>query len=131
MTEFYDQFFCECNVEYSIIIDDDGRVAYAYLYKGNDIIGDVWLYNQAATPIFTHWNQEDMPFLNPKEYIKDEIDPILNTNEVKLEWSVSNNRIQSVLIFIRKNLVARLEPGSTPGWSKCVSKDGPLAKCYE
>ena len=131
MTEFYDQFFSEYDEEYSIIIDDDGRVAYAYLYKRNDIIGDVWLYNQATTPTFTQWNKEDMPFLNPKEYIKDEIDPILNSNEVKLEWVTSNYSIDSVLIFVRNNLVAKIAPGFTPGWSTCVSKDGPLAKRYD
>lgn len=52
------------------IVEDDGKVAYAYLLKGNDIISDVWLYNQQRTPDTIDWtNKVDMLFLNPKNYI--------------------------------------------------------------
>ena len=70
MTNFYDQFYCDkCN-EYSIVIDDDGRVCYAYLLSNKKIIGDVWLYNKSQAPMHTDWNNKnEMPFLNPIEFV--------------------------------------------------------------
>lgn len=128
MTEFYNQFFCEQNERYSIIIEDDGKVAYAYLLDGGAIVADVWIYNQAPSPLITKWNRADMPFLNPRDYVQYEIEPITKENEVKLKWTISANSIDSVLIYIRGSIVSKLTIGATPGWSKCVSKDGPLAK---
>ncbi|TDQ09202.1 hypothetical protein [Pedobacter metabolipauper] len=128
MTEFYNQFFCEDNPQYSVTIEDDGKVAYAYLFKDSGIIGDIWLYNQDPTPEITSWNKHDMPFLNPKEYIKYNIEPIISVNEINLSWSIlENNDIDEVLIYINNKLIAKLTPGSTPGWSTCVLKNGPLA----
>jgi hypothetical protein len=38
----------------TIVIEDDGRVAYAYFYSPeNEIVGDVWLYNRCRAPIAT------------------------------------------------------------------------------
>lgn len=128
MTKFYNQFFCEERKEYSVYIEDNSRVAYAYLFKGNDIIGDVWLYNQAPTPQVTKWTKEDMFFLNPQEYVKDQIGPLRNENEVELKWELSANSIDNVLIYLKGGVIVKLTFGSTPGWSTAVSKDGPLAK---
>jgi hypothetical protein len=32
------------DADLSLVFDDDGRFAYAYLLKGTDLIADVWLY---------------------------------------------------------------------------------------
>jgi len=131
MTEFYKQFFYEDNVEYSIVIDDDGEVAYAYLYKNSDIVGDVWLYNQASTPLIAIWEEKNLPFLNPQEFIKDVIPPIRNEDEIAITWThLSNNEFEHVLIYIRNKLIAKISVGSTPGWSTCVAKSGPLALMF-
>ena len=132
-TEFFDQFFCEANNDYSVVFEDDGRVAYAYLLHGDNIIGEVWLYNQAPTPKEPEWhNKEKMPFLNPDGFIKENISPILDSEELKVDWKLSKEMdIDEVLISIRDKLVAMLERDSTPGWSLLVSKDGPLAKRME
>lgn len=132
MTEFYDQQSCELNEDYSVIIEDDGKVAYAYLLNEDDIIGDVWLYNQATSPLSVNWVPEDMPFLNPKEFVKEEVIPIVDGSELQLKWSLSNDlTLKEVLIYINNKLIAKLTSGSTPGWSTVVTKDGPLAKYYE
>ncbi|WP_146186662.1 hypothetical protein [Pedobacter sp. HMWF019] len=130
MKEFYDQFPCMLNDVYSVIIEDDGKVAYAYLLKENNVIGDVWLYNQAQTPLIANWtDKKELPFLNSKEFIKQQIEPINDSYEIDLEWSVSNDlAVDKVLIYIRKELIAKLTPGSMPGWSAVVVKDGPLAR---
>ncbi len=53
----------------SLIVEDDGRVAYAYLLDGKQMIADVWLYNVAPTPDHQDWkDRSQMPFLNPRDY---------------------------------------------------------------
>lgn len=129
MSEFFHQFHCHDNEEYSVIIEDDELVAYAYLYKGESIVGDIWLYNQALAPVTVEWNKEDMPFLNPLEFVKNNIDPITDKNEIVLKWVLKkDNEVDYVLIKIRQQLIAKLSEGATPGWSTCVIKDGPLAR---
>jgi hypothetical protein len=131
MSEFFSRWFCNFNKSYSLAIEEDGRVAYAYLMYEEDIIGDIWLYNQISTPIKVNWkNVDDMPFLNPEEYIKVNIPPVVNEDEIRLQWVPNNNdnSIKEVDIYIRQKLIAKLSSGSTPGWSTVVIKDGPLAK---
>jgi len=132
MSEFYLQVHCEFDRYYSIIIEDDSRVAYAYMYWGEDIIGDVWLYNQSQTPKKTLWVEENMPFLNPAEYLKANINipPITKANEVGCEWTESPDGVIEVEILIRGQFIAGIAAGSKPGWSALVVKDGPLALLY-
>lgn len=129
MSDLFYQYHCKDNEEYSVIIEDDELVAYAYLCKGEIIVGDIWLYNQASTPVTSEWNKEDMPFLNPLEFVKDNIEPIMDENEIALKWVLKRDKeVDYVLIEIRKELIAKLSERATPGWSTCVIKDGPLAK---
>jgi hypothetical protein len=131
MSEFFSQRLCNFNQSYSLAIEEDGRVAYAYLMYEEDITGEIWLYNQISTPIKVNWeNVDEMPFLNPEEYIKINIPPVVNEDEIRLQWVPNNNdnSVKEVDIYIRQKLIAKLSPGSTPGWSTVVIKDGPLAK---
>ncbi|MES2275101.1 MAG: hypothetical protein V4592_03700 [Bacteroidota bacterium] len=133
MSEFYLQVYCEFDSYYSVVIEDDGRVAYAYLYWGEDIIGDVWLYNQMPAPETTFWVEEEMPFLNPTEYLKKDIlvPPIKTESEIRCEWTESlNDSSIEVGISIRGKFIASITSGSKPGWSVLVVKDGPLALVY-
>lgn len=130
MTEFYQQYFCPDNESYSVIIEDDGKVAYAYLLEGDSIVGDVWLYNQQKAPERIDFkDRENMPFLNPQGYLNKEkvVQPIQNTSEVLIEWFYEGEIIK-VELFLRNELLAILKHGSLPGWSVLVKKDGPLAK---
>ncbi|MBC8045942.1 MAG: hypothetical protein H7Y00_04055 [Fimbriimonadaceae bacterium] len=130
MSEFFDQFFFDKAPIYSIIIEDDGRVAYAYLLKNGDIVSDVWLYNQLEAPINSEWKKSDMPFLNPQKFLQDvSILPILDLNEVNIKWINSEfNKLLFADIYIREKFIARLKEGLKPGWSAIVKLDGPLAK---
>lgn len=57
----------------SVVIEDDGRVAYAYLQQHGEIVADVWLYNVVATPDEVTWTDATpMPFLNPRRYCTQE-----------------------------------------------------------
>lgn len=48
---YFKQFFCSTEPEYSVVIEDDDKVCYAYLYFNKEIIGDVWLYNNVESPV--------------------------------------------------------------------------------
>lgn len=130
MVGYYNQFFCEEFVSYSVILDDDGQVGYAFLLQDRDIISDVWLYNVYPTTKTLGWqNREDFPFLNRLDYIKDEIfEPIKSDDEIDIVWKFNGSELQEVSISIRNTLRVVMTPGSKPGKSNWVIKDGPLAK---
>jgi hypothetical protein len=133
MSTFTTQIPCEFDQHYSLKIEDDGRVAYAYLYEGEDIVGDVWLYNQQEAPEISFWLAEDMPFLNPKEYLAKDaaIKPIQQESDIRTEWTESkDDGLIEVGIYIRDKFIAAVAVGSKPGWSVLVAKDGPLAYVY-
>ncbi|TSJ38645.1 hypothetical protein FO440_19240 [Mucilaginibacter corticis] len=133
MPTFTTQIPCEFDRNYFLKIEDDGRVAYAYLLEGEDTIGDVWLYNRQEAPAISFWRTEDMPFLNPTEYLAKEaaIKPISAESEIRCEWTESlDDGLIEVGIYIRDKFIASVASGSKPGWSVLVAKDGPLALVY-
>ncbi|SHH75633.1 hypothetical protein SAMN04488109_5171 [Chryseolinea serpens] len=130
MESFCIKAVCEWNERYSVVVEDDHRVCYAYLLQDDKIVGDVWLYNSIADPVSTDWkNREDMPFLNPIRYIKPgvKISPVTDTCEIEMVWKMQGQDVSDVDIYVRKDLLAKLKM-SRPGWSTIVSEDGPLAK---
>jgi len=128
---FFKQIYNDLLSRFSIVIEDDGRVAYAYLLDDNTVVGDVWLYNNQETPEDIEWNKENMPFLNPKEYVKEEILPISDDSDIHVEWEVAEDADIEAKVFLRETLIAKLAPFTSPGWSLLVEKDGPLAKRLE
>ena len=124
---------CHFDDYYSVVIEDDGRVAYAYLMEGEDCIGDVWLYNQQEAPKDSNWDKQQLPYLNPAEYLNKEVhvSPLKDKSEVYFECneSLSDGSIE-VSIYIRDKFIAQIITGSKPGWSTLVIKDGPLAQVY-
>jgi hypothetical protein len=133
MSEFFKQYVCPQDERYSLLIEDDGRVSYAYLLEGRDIIADVWLYNQQEAPNNANWSdQNEMPFLNPKYYILGgkSVLPIENDSDVILNWKY-RKELKEVDVFIRGERIAILKPNLRPSYSLLVDKDGPLAKKME
>jgi hypothetical protein len=131
MSTFYIQIFSEENSIYSIIVEDDGLVAYCYLIYKDEIIGDVWFYNQADPPLIADWSNKDgMPYLNPQEFVELKIEPIRSTDDLDVHWHYYDDQLNRVEIFLRKQLAVVLKPNSKPGWSTFVNKDNPIAKKY-
>lgn len=133
MESFCIKSVCEWNDRYSVVVEDDHRVCYAYILLDGKIVGDVWLYNTVADPANTDWrNREEMPFLNPIRFIKPgvKISPINNASEIEVVWKMVDQDMCEADIYVRQNLLAKLKPGSKPGWSTMVSEDGPLAKVF-
>lgn len=132
MSLFSTQITCEFDENYAVLIEDDGRVAYAYLLAYGDVVGDVWLYNQMPAPTNSNWHEQAMPYLNPAEYIdtKTTVSAIQDKSEIRCEWTESNDGLIEVAVWIRDKFIAQMESGSKPGWSVLVVKDGPLAQVY-
>jgi len=108
---------------YSVMVEADARVAYAYLLEDGKIIGDVWLYNVAPTPSSTNWkDRNQMPFLNPTPFAAAQ-DAYDVRDGVECRWT--DRRVE---ILRGAEPVAVLVPGAKPGWSKQAQEDGPLAK---
>ncbi|HYO08814.1 MAG TPA: hypothetical protein VER17_07555 [Tepidisphaeraceae bacterium] len=114
---------------YSAVVEDDGRVASAYLLRESSIVADVWLSNRATPPAVPEWNIGiDPPWLNPAEFVRAEhLAPILKAEEIELVWGGTPPHV-SVTVLIRGEVWALLKPGAKPGWSRLAAKDGPLAR---
>ncbi len=118
--------FTEPQGDRSVVLEDDGRVAYAYLLDGDDaVVGDVWLYNVGEDPERVDWRDRSaMPFRNPARFCSPEVLPRLRPDSrVSCHWSD-----KGVTVSVAGTVWARLEDGSKPGWSRRARLAGPLAK---
>jgi len=112
--------------EFAVYIEDDDKVCYAYLWKEKKIVGDIWLYNSAPTPSEPEWNnKENLPFLNPAEFVKENLKPFSASSPVEVTWDFGEEIVAN--IYLASRLIAKLKEGSFPGWSGLVTKNGPLA----
>jgi hypothetical protein len=109
----------------SVTLEDDARVAYAYLQRRGEIVSDVWLYNVEEPPDESAWQDKtQLPFLNPRKYCKQVVVERI-TQRSKISCTVVS---ESVEVRIDDKLIARLKPGVKPGWSKFAAIDSPLAR---
>jgi len=113
----------------SAVVEDDGRVAYAYLLDKDEIVADVWLYNRVAAPEQPEWRDPSRaPFLNPRGFASGEqFPPAADETEVAFSWSRGTAGQTALRVYIRGDYHAMLVPGSKPGWCKLAARDGPLA----
>lgn len=109
----------------SVVIEDDGRVAYAYLLDGSKIVGDTWLYNVDESPVDSSWRrQSQRPFLNPMRFCTAESLARLDAHSpIACIWEGD-----SVVVAVRGEVWARLWRGAKPGCSRFALRPGPLAK---
>lgn len=115
----------------SVVIDDDGRVAYAYL-RGpeDDIIGDVWLFNRIASKTPVDWTDPTQaPFLNPPELARPFEGKLPSVKDLSVEWTLDGPLLLAD-VHVRGQLLARLSPGSTPGWNVLALVAGPCAQPF-
>ncbi|MGB3103989.1 hypothetical protein [Sphingobacterium siyangense] len=116
--------------EFAVLIEDDDKVCYAYLLneeKEERIVGDIWLYNSVPTPMEPERHKkENLPFLNPAEFVKENLEPFEASSPVVVTWDFGEETVAN--IFLASRLIAKLTVGSCPGWSSLVTKDGPLAQ---
>jgi hypothetical protein len=114
---------------WSVVVEDDGRVAYAYLLRDGKITTDVWLYNRAPAPEGFDPAERGTPPRNPAEYcVVPPPEPIHDEREVEVAWDAPKGQVESVTILIRGAPAARLAPKVLPGWSAGAARDGPAAR---
>jgi len=115
---------------FTVCVDDDGRVAWAYLRAPDGaLVGDVWLYNHGPAPDEVDWTDPSaVPFLNPSSHARDLGQaPPRGRDDFSVEWTLDGELLLAD-IFLRGELLARLTPGSQPGWSTLAKEDGPCAR---
>jgi hypothetical protein len=110
-----------------LVFEDTGAVATAWLEgPEGEVLADVWLYNRGAGP--ESLRCEAPPFLNPDALSRPLDQPYpASPEELHATWTVDGELLLAEL-FLRGALLARLSPGSQPGWSACARQDGPLAR---
>lgn len=118
---------------YSVMVEEDDRVAYAYLRDDAAIVSDVWLYNVAPAPERPEWTEKGAaPFLNPRSFVREEPPPkVPAASDVRCRWYRDNHRLLWVEVEIHDVVYGRLAPGERPGWARLAKSDGPLAKVLE
>jgi hypothetical protein len=115
---------------FSVVVEDDERVVYAYLEQYGKIVGDVWLYNCGAAPIQPEWkDRSKLPFANPSDYVVvSDVLRITAANELSVAWITEDDSLQHVELYVRGELLAVLAPNAKPGWCRNAARGGPLAK---
>jgi hypothetical protein len=117
--------------EMSTIFEQNSKVAYAYLLDQEEVISDVWLYNIDYTPQIPEWKNNlcEMPFRNSIEYVSPVVfKPVINQDEVRVEWIEESDKYIVAKILIRGELVGILGRDHKPGWSKMALANSPIAK---
>lgn len=105
--------FDEPDGDRSVVLEDDGEVAYAYLLVDGRIVSDVWLYNAVLPDPDEVWVAKNLPFQNRASHGADGGVPRLRPeSDVALDWSQ-----WEVAIEIDGILVARMKADIKPGWS--------------
>ena len=99
-------FVSPCGL-FTLTLDDDGKVAYAYLKRGGTICGDVWLYNRCPTPTLPEWkDRSNMPFANCRDYMHAEghLETGVAFEEVRVAWEYPDGAA-TACVSIRDRLV--------------------------
>ncbi|WP_379554155.1 hypothetical protein [Qipengyuania sp. DGS5-3] len=113
----------------SLIFEDDGRTAYAYMLSGDDIVSDVWLYNVCTAPIEPEWHDRSkMPFANPKDFVLEEhFEPVTEIADVTVEWDIDCDRNLAAVLYLSGKKHAYLYAGGKPGKCRLAIKPSPVA----
>ena len=113
-----------------VVIEDDGRVAYAYMLDGqNSIVADLWLYNRCPAPAEPEWdNPNNAPFANPSAFVSRTETPEFpaSTQDLFVKWSTLSDATV-VEVFLKGQWIGKLKEGMKPGWARFAKIDGPLA----
>jgi hypothetical protein len=122
--------FAQCQhpeSDLSVVFEDDGRTAYAYLLRGEKIVADVWIYNRGPAPEHPEWtHREGAPFRNAAAYVRETPVPAAVEDDVTVRWEQ-----EAAIVCLRGRPCARLVVGSKPGWCVFAAKDGPCARVME
>lgn len=123
--------FLDGPTPWRVVVEDDGRVAWAYLLQGDRVASAVWLYNVAPAPetLAPPPGASGGPRLNPRGHCRTPPpERIVDERRVTARWEVEAGEVRSASVLHAGAPLARLAPGARPGWSAGAAKDGPLAR---
>jgi hypothetical protein len=132
MSESFELFF-ESPQGYTVWIDVDQRVAYAYFMNNEGVIGDVWLFNRCEGSATPEWESKiaEPPFINTK----DNSLPFDKASSVKQDDFRVTIRAKddpvSAGIYFQSRLIAILKAGESPGRSAFAKEPSILANPLE
>lgn len=111
---------------FALCVIDDGRVGWAYLCgPEGEVLGDVWLYNHGPAPTRFDFNRQ--PLANVAALARPLPQPPPETPaDIEVRWRVDGELLLAD-VWLRGQLLARVTPGSQPGWSALALDDGPCA----
>ena len=120
---------------YLVTVEDNGRVAYAYLKNKIDkeIHGYVWLYNRCEAPIVPEWsNKEKIPFLNPAGYTDESswIQCEVKVQDVTVYWEYEEDQ-PVAYVYVFSDLYGVIGFNDKPGYARHATENNPLAKVME
>lgn len=121
--------FVHAETGLAVVLDDDGRVGTAWLQTPEgDVIGDVWLYNRGPSPERVDWTDATQaPFQNPATHARPLDRPLPSSPEdFSVQWTLDGELLLAD-VRLHGALLARLSPGSAPGWSVLATQPGPRA----
>ena len=114
---------------FTLVFEDDAKVAYAYLKQDGKIVGDVWLYNRCLTPETPEWTDRNkIPFANCKKYTDEEgvIKKGVEVQDILVDWEYK--KLGPVAyIYIFDDLYGVVGVNDKPGYARYAKKNGPLA----
>lgn len=132
LENYFNQFHASRNQEFSVAIEDNGKVAYAYLLRNDKIISELWLYNRGNAQ-YDNWDdlsEDDLPPQNLDYLIEKTIEPISSNKDINIKWIFNDATNTKAYIYIHNELIGSLESKEPIGFSKLVLQDTPIAKKY-
>lgn len=113
----------------SVVVEDDDRVAFAYLRRSESIVADVWLYNILPAPVGSRPSvSRGAAPLNPAVFASERLGVrVESPDDVHVEWLRDGDPL-FVGVFIGGIWVAAMAEGLIPGWSRFARRTGPLAR---
>jgi hypothetical protein len=118
---------------HTLVFDDCGKVAYAYLKAGGTIVGEVWLYNRCPTPAEPEWtNRTLIPFALSREYLADGgmVEDAVREDDVAVNWEYENGQVVAY-VYVFGELYGVVGVGDQPGCARYACKASRLARVME
>lgn len=128
--EYYRSYACP-DADFVVVVECDGRVAFAYLLDEDEVVADVWLYNvQSASPQRSELQgqapRNDAACVAPDLELSP---PLQDEEDCRIEWTLNEyGAVSKADLSIRGRLYARLSPGVKPGWCLAAKIDSSLAR---
>lgn len=120
---FWGAYSCPNDESYAVVVEDDGRVTYAYLLRDKEFVTHAWLFNSLPESQQVECDASAPP-CNPESNIKEDmprVAPIQDSSEVSIRWSLESPVTASV--FIHDVQYAILVDGVRPSYSIFIKED--------